>query len=283
VPFIRQNIVTPDFFNVLGIQLRGRPFTDQETWETGGVVVVNEAFAQRYFPGTDPLGKRIKIREDQPWLTIVGVSRNVLQDVSNSKVFEEVINPYRDPTDPFPVLTMSLVIRTNVDPKSVLTSVREEVRRLDPELPLSKVLTMQEIVDRVSAAPRFNMFLFTLFGAIALILAAVGIYGVISQMVTQQTHEIGVRMALGARSADVMRFVLRRGMVLTLLGVVIGLAGSILLTRLMVGLFYGVIRGIDLLTYGGFSLVLLATAFFACYIPARRAVGIDPVIALRHE
>jgi len=283
VPFIRQNLVTSDYFNVLGIHLRGRPFTDQETWETGGVVVVNEAFVQRYFPGTDPIGKRIKIREDQPWLTIVGVCRNVLQDVSNSKVFEEVINPYRDPSDPFPVLTMSLVIRTKVDPASVFASVRDEVRRVDPELPVSKVITMQEIVDRVSAAPRFNMFLFTLFGAIALILAAVGIYGVISQMITQQTHEIGVRMALGARSADVMRFVLRRGMMLTLLGVVIGLAGSILFTHLMVGLLYGVVRGIDLLTYGGFSLVLLATAFFACYIPARRAVGIEPVIALRHE
>lgn len=282
-PYIRGNIVTPDFFQVLGTPLRGRPFTDQETWETGGAVIVNEAFVQRFFPDTDPLGKRIKIREDQPWLTIVGVSKNVLQDVSNAKVFEEVINPYLDPSDPYPVVTMSLVIRTKVEPASVFGSVREEVRRIDPELPLSRVMTMQEIVDGVSAAPRFNMFLFSLFGAVALILAAVGIYGVISQMVTQQTHQIGIRMALGARSGDIMRLVLRRGMLLTLLGILIGLAGSFALTRLMVSLLYGVVHRTDLVTFGGFSLVLVATAFFACYLPARRAIGIEPMNALRQE
>lgn len=282
-PYIRGNIVTPDFFQVLGIPLRGRPFTEQETWETGGAVIVNEAFAQRFFPGTDPLGKRIKIRSDQPWLTIVGVSKNVLQDVSNAKVFEEIINPYLDPTDPYPVMTMSLVVRTKVDPASVFPAIREEVRRIDPELPLSRVLTMREIVDGVSAAPRFNMFLFSLFGAVALILATVGIYGVISQMVTQQTHQIGIRMALGAGSGDIMRLVLRRGMLMTLLGVLIGLAGSFALSRLLASLLYGVVHTTDLVTFGGFSLILVATAFFACYLPARRAIGIEPMNALRQE
>jgi len=283
-PYIRQHVVTADYFQTLGIPLlKGRPFTDQETWETGGAVIVNEAFVNRFFPETEPLGKRIKRLPDQPWLTIVGVSKNVLQDVSNSKTFEEVLHPYMDPGDPYRLSSLTLVMRTKVEPASLVDSVREEIRRLDPELPAANVLTMSEIVDRVSAAPRFNMYLFSLFGAVALILAAVGIYGVMSQIVTQQTHQIGIRMALGAQSLDVMRLVLRKGMVLTVAGLLIGLGGSLMLTRVMASLLYGVVSGTDLITYAGFSVMLIGTAFLACYIPARRAIRIEPVIALRHE
>lgn len=283
-PFIRQSIVTPDYFQVLSNQLiKGRPFTEQETWETGGAVIINEAFAKRFFPDSEPLGKRIKIRPDQPWQTIVGVCKNVLQDVANSKTFEEVFRPYRDPTDPYTNSAMSLVIRTNVESTSLAGNVREEIRKLDPELPVSQIMTMQEIVDRVTAAPRFNMFLFSLFGAVALILAVVGTYGVMSQMVSQQTHQIGIRMALGAKPGDVMRLVLGKGMLLTFVGLLIGLAGGFLLTRLVVSLLYGVVRGTDPITFAGFSLILVGTAFLACYIPARRAVEIEPMNALRNE
>lgn len=283
-PFITQNIVTSDYFQVLSNQLiKGRPFTNQETWESGGAVIVNEAFAQRFFPDGDPVGKRIKIRPDQPWQTIVGVSKNVLQDVSNSKPLEELFRPYRDPSDPYTNSGMSLVIRTNVEPRSLVGTVRNEVRKLDPELPLADIMTMQEIVDRESAGPRFNMVLFSIFGAVALILAVVGIYGVMSQMVSQQTHQIGIRMALGAKPSDVMRLVLGKGMLLTFVGLLIGLAGGFLLTRLVVSLLYGVVRGTDPITFVGFSAILVGTAFVACYIPARRAVGIEPMNALRNE
>jgi putative ABC transport system permease protein len=283
-PYIRQTAVTAEYFQVIESPLiKGRPFTDQETWETGGAVIVNEAFVQRFFPDTEPLGKRIKCRPDQPWQTIVGVSRNVLQGVSNSKTFEEVFRPYMDPTDPYTLTGMHLVLRTNVEPTSLTVNVRAEVRKLDPELPVSQIMTLQEIVDRISAGPRFNMFLFSLFGAVALILAAVGIYGVMSQMVRQQTHQIGIRMALGAKPSDVMRWVLGKGMLLTLVGVVIGLAGSFLLTRVVESLLYGVVRGTDPLTFAGFSIMLVCTTFLACYIPARRAIGIEPMNALRNE
>jgi putative ABC transport system permease protein len=283
-PYIRQTIVTADYFKVIGNPLiKGRPFTDQETWETGGVAVVNEAFVQRFFPDSEPLGKRFRIRPDQPWQTIVGVSKNVLQDVSNSRTFEEVFRPYMDPTDPYTLSAMNLVSRTNVDPTSLIGAVRDEVRKLDPELPVSEVMTLQEIVDGVSAAPRFNMFLFTLFGAVALILAIVGLYGVMSQMVSQQTHQIGIRMALGAKPIDIMRMVLTKGMLLTITGLLIGLAGGVMLTRLVESLLYGVVRGTDLITFVGFSVILVGTAFLACYIPSRRAVGIEPMNALRNE
>ena len=263
--------------------IKGRPFTDQETWETGGAVIVNEAFAQRFFPDSEPLGKRVKWREDQPWQTIVGVSKNVLQNGSNSKTLEEVFRPYVDPSDPSTLSSMVLLIRSNVEPTSLVGNVREEVRKLDPELPVSEIMTMQEIVDRVSAAPRFNMFLFSLFGAVALILAAVGIYGVMSQMVSQQTHQIGIRIALGAKPIDVMRLVLGKAMLLTFVGLLIGLAGGFFLTRLVVSLLYGVVRGTDPVTFAGFSVILVGMAFLASYIPARRAVYIEPMNALRNE
>ena len=283
-PNIRLSAVMADFFQVVGNPLiKGRPFTDQETWETGGAVIVNEAFAQRFFPDSEPLGKRIKWREDQPWQTIVGVSKNLLQNVSNSKTFEEVFRTYVDPTDPDTSPSMVLVIRTNVEPTSLVGTVREVVRKLDPELPVSDIMTMQEIVDRVSAAPRFNMFLFSLFGAVALILAAVGIYGVMSQMVSQQTHQIGIRIALGAKPTDVMRLVLGKAMLLTFVGLLIGLAGGFFLTRLVVSLLYGVVRGTDPVTFAGFSIILVGMAFLASYIPARRAVYIEPINALRNE
>jgi putative ABC transport system permease protein len=283
-PYVRLTAVTADFFQVVGNPLiKGRPFTDQETWETGGVVIVNEAFVQRFFPDSEPLGKRFKIRPDQPWQTIVGVSKNVLQDISSSSTIEEAFRPYMDPTDPFTLSGMRLAVRTNVEPKSLVSNVREEVRKLDPELPVAQIMTMQEMVDRVTGAPRFNMFLFSLFGAVALILAAVGIYGVMSQAVNQQTHQIGIRMALGAKPIDVMRLVLGKGMLLTIAGLLIGLAGGFMLTRLVESLLYDVVRGTDLITFIGFPAILVGTAFLACYIPARRAVRIEPMNALRSE
>jgi len=160
--------------------------------------------------------------------------------------------------------------------------VRAEVRRLDPALPVSKVLTMRAITDRAISGPRFNMLMLSLFAGVALALAAVGIYGVISYTVSQRTHEIGIRMALGAQVRDVLRLVVGQGMALALAGIVVGLIGAFLLTRIVASLLYGV-SATDPLVFAGVTLLLLLVALLACYLPARRALKIDPAITLRHE
>ena len=267
------------YFETMGIPvLRGRDFgaTDQET--SVKVVVVNEAFARRFWPNEDAVGKRFKFFGDDFQTEVAGVVRN-----------SDLVNLGEDPR-PIAYLPLSqnyspgitLHVRTDGDPRTVLSTVRREVQALDPNLPLIAVSPISEVLDQVLWAPRMGAALLVVFGLLALVLAAVGIYGVLAYSVSQRTHEIGLRMALGAQRGDVLKMIVRQGMTLTLIGVVVGLAVAFLVTRFMESLLYGV-AATDPLTFMGVSLVLAAVALLATFIPARRATRVDPMIALRHE
>jgi len=284
VPFIRQNIVTPDYFRAMGMRIvRGRSFTEQETWETGGAIMVNETFARKFFPGEDPLGRRIKLAEEKPWMTVVGVVADYAQDSFDSeKTFEEMFFPYTNTSDPLPITFMTLVLRAQGDPARLAAPLRAELLRVDAGLPLSRVATTRELAERALSGSRFQTLLTGLFAALALLLASVGVYGVVSYTVAQRAHEIGVRVALGARSRDVLRLVVTQGMRPVLAGVVLGLAASLALTRLMEGLLFGV-SATDPATFAATAALLSAVALAACLVPALRATRVDPAAALRQE
>ncbi len=284
VPFIRQNIITPDYFRAMGMRLvKGRGFTEQETWETGGPVVVNETFARKFFAGEEPLGKRIKLAEEKPWMEVVGLVGDTVQDgFGAERTFEEMYFPYTNPSDPLPLSFLTLVVRGRGDTQTLVASLREEVRRLDKSVPVARVATMSELAARATSAERFNLLLTSLFAALALALAAVGVYGVMAYSVSQRTHEIGVRIALGAGRGRVVGMVVRQGMTLTLAGLAAGVAAAFALTRVLEGLLFGV-SATDPWTFALLTLLLAAVALAACLIPARRATRVDPAVALRHE
>ena len=269
------------FFRVMQIPLkRGRLFTDQEASEMRHVVVVNEALARKYFPNEDPLGKRITIdmKDNNVPTEIIGV----VGDARHMRLDEEV-----EPMSywPQPELTysfMTLVIRTRGDAGNVAAGARGVIQSLDSEQPVADVRTMDSLLANSIARARFSALLLAVFASVALVLAAIGIYGVISYVVAQRGHEIGLRMALGAQARDVVRLVLRHGMMLAGLGVAIGLAGAFALTRVMTTLLFGV-TPTDAVTFVTVSALLLIVAFLACYIPARRATKVDPLVALRYE
>ena len=281
-PYIRQNIVTTDFFKSMGISiLKGRSFTEQETWETGGALIVNEAFVRRFFPTQDPLGKRIKMSSDGQWVSIVGVVANTVQSNFESEPIPEMYYTYINSVSE-PMAALSLIVHTKTEPMTVAGSIRNELKGIDPTLPLSNVMTMRSIADNVLAKPRLNLLLIGIFAVLALILAVVGIYSVMSYVASQRTREIGVRMALGAQSHQVFWLIIWQGMSLVLVGLVVGMAGALLLSRLMATLLYGV-TVTDPLTLLSAPLLLAAIALFACYFPARKAMRLDPVDALRYE
>lgn len=282
-PYIRENIVTSDFFHAMGIQfIKGRPFTEQETWETGGALIVNQSFVRRFFPDGTALGKRIRVSSTAPWMTIVGVVGDTVQTSLEGQAIPEMFYPYVNPNEEQPLAAMSLVIRTNVDPTSVANSMRNEVRRIDPMLPLSNITSMRMIADKTLAKSKLNVILLSIFAVIAGVLACVGVYGVMSYIVTQRTREIGVRMALGAQGRDVLWLIVWQGMKLMLLGSGIGLLASFLLMRLINGLLFG-IGATDPVTFLSAPLLLTGIALLACYFPARRAMRLDPASALRYE
>jgi len=270
-----------NYFRTMRIPLkRGRLFTDQEAAEMRHVVVINEEFARKNFPGEDPLGKRvvIEMKDDNQPCEIIGI----VGDSKHMNLDAEV-----QPMSywPYPELTyngMTFVIRTQGEPTVVAGAARNVIRQIDPEQPVADVRTMESLIGTSVARARFNTLLLTIFGVVALLLAGVGIYGVMAYSVAQRTHEIGVRMALGARAADVLRLVIRRGMMLALGGVAIGLAASFALTRLMKTLLFNVSET-DPLTFAGVPLLLAFVALLACLIPARRAAKVDPMVALRYE
>jgi putative ABC transport system permease protein len=294
-------IVTPDYLRTMKIPLRaGRHFTalDRNEYfmadgrrvegypnrqrgerDAPGVVIINEALARRSFAGLNPLGRRIVIDDGQTReREIVGVVGDVkhfsLEDASKPELYL----PYAQR----PTQNQTLVIRTDSEPSALVASVRGEVRALDKDLPLYGIKTMEDYLDESVAARRLIMILVSVFAAVALLLAAVGIYGVISHSVTERTREIGIRMALGARSQDVLRLVVRRGMKLALVGVGLGLTGSVALTWLMKNLLFGV-SATDPLTFVVIALLLTFVALLAALVPARRAARVEPIIALRHE
>lgn len=272
--------VSPNYFRTMSIPIiKGREFGDRDTATAPGVSLVNETFARRYFPSEDPLGKRIKRRgEETGWTTIVGVVGDVRQLGLDVEPRSEMYFSYLQSPVPF----MNVVVRTATDPATLATAVRKEVWAVNPNQPVANVSTMNELLTNSAAGKRFNTLLLSLFALIALTLASVGIFGVMSYTVSQRTREIGVRMALGARESDVLRLVIRQGMILAGLGIVIGLVAALALTRVMTSLLYGV-SATDPATFIGIALLLAGVALVACYIPARRATKVDPMVALRHE
>jgi putative ABC transport system permease protein len=281
-PSVGVRVVTPGYFQTMSIPiLKGRPFTEQDRDNTPNVILVNEALASRFWPNQDAVGKRLDFEEDsgkQVWREIVGVVGNVKHKALATEVMPEAYFPYKQGPENF----MGLVVRTASDPVSMIPAIRNQVLSIDKDQPVSDIMTMEQRLAKSVASSRFVMLLLGSFSVLALGLAAVGIYGVMSYLVTQRTQEIGVRMALGAQKRDVLKLVVRRGMVLATVGTVIGLIASLALTRLMRSLLFEV-TPTDWLTFVITSVVLLTVALLACYIPARRATKVDPLVALRYE
>jgi putative ABC transport system permease protein len=283
VPIVITRVVSEGYFRTMGIALsKGREFNSQDRPDTRASIIVSESTARTFWPDEDPLGKRLKmgrLNSDEAWLSVVGVVKDVRQfeldiDPKPQVYFNYAQMPYFAPRD--------LVVRTSGDPLLLAAAVRDEVWAVDKDQPVSNVSTMEAILAYSVARERFNMLLLAIFAAVALALAAVGIYGVMSYSVTQRTHEIGVRMALGATSSDVLKLVVGQGARLVSVGVAIGLGSAFALTRLMESLLFGV-SATDPATFAVISIVLVAVAMLASYIPARRATKVDPMIALRYE
>jgi predicted permease len=279
---VRHKEITPGYFRAIGLPLlRGRFFDDSDTEKGQPTVVINDALARRYFPGEDPLGKRLKFGkpdEDDPWETVVGVVGDEKQDSLSAEVRPEAYHSHLQSAQD----EMTLVVRAEGDPRALAGPIRERLRALDPSVPVYDVKTMRDVVYESLARERFVMFLMGLFAALALALAAVGIYGVVSYATAQRTHEIGLRMALGAQAGDVLRLMIGQGLAPVLAGVGLGLLAALGLTRLMSSLLYGV-SATDPLTFAAVALLLTAVSLLACYIPARRATRVDPLTALRYD
>ncbi|HYY43140.1 MAG TPA: ABC transporter permease, partial [Pyrinomonadaceae bacterium] len=268
LPNAEKSIISPDFFGALRTPIaRGRAFTERDDRNAPQVAIINEAFARKYFPGEDPVGKSI----DFNWNTkgtqeIVGVVRDVKQYGLDTPAGPTVYVPYLQRAEG----EMTVVVRSQATPASLVAALRQQLAAVDKEQPLAQVRTMREVVAESVAQRRVLVMVFALFALIALVVAAVGIYGVMSYSVTQRTHEIGVRMALGAQASDVLRLVVGQGMTLALVGLGLGLAGTYALTRLMASLLYGVTPH-DPATFISVSALLAGVALLACYIPVRRA------------
>ncbi|HTG85709.1 MAG TPA: ABC transporter permease, partial [Pyrinomonadaceae bacterium] len=277
--------VSENYLQTMSIPLRrGRYFGAQDNEHAMPVVIINETMARTYWPNVDALGRRFKLgdpADNTPWMTIVGVVGDVRQMGIDVPVKAEMYMPYRQADLRFYV-PRDLVFRTAGDPASLVGSVRQAIRAVDPDQPISDVATMEEVLGREISQRRLGMILLTAFAVLALLLASLGIYGVLAYFVAQHRNEIGVRLALGATPAKILLFVLQKGMRLTLLGVGIGLAASFALTRLMTSLLFGV-NPVDPLTFAAVPVLLAVVAFLACWIPARRAARVDPVVALRYE
>jgi putative ABC transport system permease protein len=277
-------IVQPGYFSTMKIPLmQGRDFDARDTLMGSQVVIINETLARKHFLGQNPIGRRINpsFGIDQrgiQWREIVGIVKDVHHASLKEAADEESYVPHAQA----PVNSITMVARTNNDPHNLIASVGREVSALDGELPIFNVRTLEETLSRSLAQQRFNTLLLVIFAGVALLLTAVGLYGVLAYSVTQRTHEFGIRLALGAQARNVLGLVLRQGMKLTLIGVGIGLIGALALTRLMAGFVFGI--GVtDPMTFAGIALLLIVIALFACYIPARRATKVDPMIALRYE
>jgi predicted permease len=280
--------VTGDYFRAMGIAVRGRGFDRSDRRDSPPVVVVNEAFARRYISGGNPIGRRLKMGEstsDDPWRTIVGVSADVKHRGLAADIRPEVYLPYVQLDDGFIqdwARAFAIVLRSPTGAEALTSRAREIVRSLDPALPLHQVRTMEQLASDSVAEPRFRTMLLGAFGFLALTLAAVGIFGVMSYFVTQRAHEIGIRMALGARPGNVLGLILAHGARLTALGLLLGLVGALALTRWMQSLLFEV-SATDPITFAAVIALLGATALLAIYAPARRATRVDPLVALKSE
>ena len=283
-PSLETRSVMGDYFHTMQIPLRlGRDFGPQDFADNAPMVgIANDMLVRQYFANEDPLGKRIRWARDPEihWITIVGVVGDVKHFGLDLPEQPALYSPYTQ-INPWK-RWMAIAARTQSSPESMTQAVKQQIWKVDSQLPITEVKTMNEVSAASFAARRFNMLLLAIFAGLALVLAAVGIYGVMSYAVTQRTQEIGIRMALGARATDVLKLIIRNGMALTLLGVVIGVAGALALTRLLTSLLFGV-TPTDKPTFIAVSAVLIVVALVACYLPARRATKVDPLVALRYE
>jgi putative ABC transport system permease protein len=272
--------VTPDYFRTLNIPLKeGRVFTDYDNEQAPKVVIVNETMARQLWPGESPVGRRFSIWRDEKFsrevVGVVGDTKSTLDKEGEQQMYV----PYaQDATWG----SLSLVVRTNGEPTAVAGSVREAIRGVDKGVALYNLKTMNDVVATSAAPRRVPMLLLSSFAGVAMLLAMIGIYGITSYYVTQRTHEIGVRMALGAQIADVLRLVLRRAMLLAVIGVGVGIAGAVAVTRYLSALLFGV-KPIDVITFVAVALALVLVALLASLIPARKATKVDPLTALRYE
>jgi putative ABC transport system permease protein len=278
-PEVMFNTAMPNYFETIGIPLiKGRLFGNQDQANTPAVVVINQTMARRFWPNQDPLGKQVKFAQDGSTATVVGV----VGDAKHYWLEEEQEPQMYDAYSQDPGLFATVVIRTTVEPLSLTEPVRQAIWKVDADQPMWKIRTVEFLVNRSTADRKFLMALMGIFASLALVLTIIGLYGVISYLVNQRTQEIGIRMALGAQTRDIMRMVLKQGMVLVLTGVALGLAAAWMLTRLMARLLYQV-SATDPLTFATIALLLITVALLACYIPARRATKVDPLVALRYE
>jgi putative ABC transport system permease protein len=286
-------VVSPGYFRTMGIRLlRGRLLEDSDRERARPVGVINETLARAYWPNEDPLGRRFRLLDAGPeraktvFLTVVGVVADAKNNSLTEAAAKEAYVPMRQRTVAIAGMgfarQMTLAVRTSVEPMNLTNAIRQEVWTIDRSVPVTETRTMEQILATVTSQPRFNTILLGIFAAVALILAGVGIYGVLSYSVTQRSREIGIRVALGARRGDVLRLVVKQGMLLALIGVAIGLAASFALTRLMTGLLYEV-SATDPATFALIAVILTLVALAACYLPARRAAKVDPMVALRCE
>ena len=282
-PVINIRVISPGYFETMGIPLlTGRQLSDQDTDASPNVTVISETMARRHWPNEDPLGKRISFGDpqtDADWIQIVGIVKDVRQSDLVTEIKPQLYVSYQQfrffaPRD--------LVVKTEVEPLSLAPAIRKTIWEIDKDQPVSNVRTMDQIAWASVASQRFSMLLFAIFAGVALLLAAVGIYGVMSYSVAQRQGEFGIRMALGAQRSDVFKLTIGKGLKLVLLGVVFGLAGAFALTRLMATLLFGV-GATDPVTFAAITLVLVAVGLLASFIPARRATKVDPLVALRYE
>ena len=283
-PLAENRKITPGYFETMGVSLlRGRDFTDKDGPDQPNVCLINESIARTFFSGADPIGKRLKMaradEEQHSWFTIIGVAGDVRSYGLEVKPRPQIYTTVEQNTDN----EMTLLVRAETMPAASLErAIRAEMKSLDPALPLANFRTMESLVANAVARPRFTTFLLSLFAITALLLTAVGLYGVVAYATSQRTREIGIRIALGAGGGNVLALVVRQGMLPAVIGLAIGLAGALTLTRLLANQLYEV-KATDPLTFLGVTAVLLLVALAACFLPARRAATTDPMVVLRHQ
>ncbi len=278
-PGTEVRVVTPNYFTAMGIPLLKGRVLDEHDGADSRVLVINETMAKKFFPNEDPIGKRLIVSWDPKVADeIVGVVADIKEYALDRDANPAIYWPH--PREPYQF--MNLIVRASTDPMPLAGAVQKEIRAIDPDQPVANVRTMKQVIAKSIARPRFNTLLLTIFAGIALVLASVGLYGVMNYSATQRTHEVGIRMALGATRADIMRLVVGNGMLLTLIGIVIGVVASWGLTRVMQSFLFGV-GATDAVTFTAVSALLVAVALVANYIPARKATRVNPVLALRYE
>ncbi len=276
-------IASPGYLRAMEIPLvKGRSITEQDTTDSQNIALINKTMAAQLWPNQDPLGKRISFpgseKRPQPWRTVVGVVKDVSQYALDKQPPMQIYVPHAQ----FPTGFSTIVVKTDTDPTAMTNAIRREILAVDKDQAVFNVTTLEQLMGESILIRKFFMLLLLVFAALALVLAAVGIYGVMSYVASQRTHEIGIRMALGAQASDVMKLIIGNGMVLAMIGVAAGLAGAFALTRVMTGVLFGV-TATDTVTFVTVSVGLIVIALVACYLPARRATKVDPLVALRYE